>query len=106
MNAFKIHNFGVGSSIWSVFERNMFLQRELLTRNIWFEGPWSFNNLDYQIAYLITFDGASPGVHLMMQLLTRSKNDGILCPILSTLLTLLLSPFIVALLFIIILMKQ
>ncbi|KAK4427448.1 Alanine aminotransferase 2, mitochondrial [Sesamum alatum] len=26
-------------------------------------------------------DGASPAVHMMMQLLTRSKNDGILCPI-------------------------
>ncbi|KAL6568338.1 Alanine--glyoxylate aminotransferase 2, mitochondrial [Orobanche hederae] len=26
-------------------------------------------------------DGASPAVHMMMQLLIRSKNDGILCPI-------------------------
>ncbi|KAJ9568528.1 hypothetical protein OSB04_004494 [Centaurea solstitialis] len=26
-------------------------------------------------------DGASPGVHMMMQLLIRSENDGILCPI-------------------------
>ncbi|KAL5062558.1 hypothetical protein RYX36_024295 [Vicia faba] len=26
-------------------------------------------------------DGASPAVHMMMQLLTRSDNDGILCPI-------------------------
>ncbi|XP_076889386.1 alanine aminotransferase 2-like [Bidens hawaiensis] len=26
-------------------------------------------------------DGASPGVHMMMQLLIRSDNDGILCPI-------------------------
>ncbi|KAI5422251.1 alanine aminotransferase 2 [Lathyrus oleraceus] len=26
-------------------------------------------------------DGASPAVHMMMQLLTRSENDGILCPI-------------------------
>ncbi|MCI10569.1 alanine aminotransferase 2, partial [Trifolium medium] len=26
-------------------------------------------------------DGASPAVHMMMQLLTRSEKDGILCPI-------------------------
>ncbi|MCH1923182.1 hypothetical protein L9G15_27605, partial [Shewanella sp. A3A] len=26
-------------------------------------------------------DGASPAVHMMMQLLIRSENDGILCPI-------------------------
>ncbi|KAK4413718.1 Alanine aminotransferase 1, mitochondrial [Sesamum alatum] len=34
-------------------------------------------------------DGASPAVHTMMQLLIRSKNDGILCPFLSTLFILL-----------------
>ncbi|XP_030956817.1 alanine aminotransferase 1, mitochondrial-like isoform X3 [Quercus lobata] len=26
-------------------------------------------------------DGANPAVHMMMQLLVRSENDGILCPI-------------------------
>ncbi|XP_024971188.1 alanine aminotransferase 2-like [Cynara cardunculus var. scolymus] len=30
---------------------------------------------------LFLTDGASPGVHMMMQLLIRSENDGILCPI-------------------------